>query len=52
MRKSGDQKPEENIEPYPPEETDKTLNDKPDKPTSSVTSDSDEFDIPAFLRRK
>jgi len=47
-----DQKPEENIELYPPEETDKTLNDKPDKPTSSVTSDTDEFDIPAFLRRK
>ena len=42
---------EENIELYPPEETDKTKDDKPDKPTS-VSADNDEFDIPAFLRRK
>ncbi len=43
---------EENVDLYPPEEPPKIQTDnKPDKPTSN-TSDSDEFDIPAFLRRK
>ena len=44
------EKTEEDIDLYPPEDTGKST-DKPDKP-KSVTSDSDEFDIPAFLRRK
>jgi len=45
------EKPEEDVELYPPEETDNTKIDKPDKP-ASVSGDTDEFDIPAFLRRK